>query len=180
MKKAIYALIVCVVFIIGFFALASYMSKEKPVNVIEEPVLEESYVEEGTEVGTSTEAKLPAGSVPVTDPASIKEITWVWERTIMVDEKEIVPVKAGTYSVFFSTDGRVTGQTSCNGFGGDYEIGLGGFISFGPFMSTLMYCEGSQEAEFSQAVTNSDRYALNSEGKLVLTMKDGGLVVLSK
>jgi heat shock protein HslJ len=180
MKKAIYTLIVCVVFIIGFFALVSYMSKDKPINITEEPALEEPYVEEETEVSTSTEAKLPAGSDPVTDPALIKGITWVWEKTIMADKKEIVPVKVGAYSVLFSTDGRVIGKTSCNGFGGDYEIGSDGFISFGPFMSTLMYCEGSQEAEFSQAVTNSDRYALNSEGKLVLTMKDGGLVVLSK
>lgn len=123
-------------------------------------------------------AKLPGGSAPATDPALVKGKTWTWEKTVAADGSVVVPKKAGMYSLLLGNDGKVVGKTSCNGFGGDYQLGSDGVISFGPFMSTLMFCEGSQETEFSQAVTASTRYAINAEGKLVLTMKNGGSVVL--
>lgn len=130
---------------------------------------------------TPTTPKLSEGSTPPGEPALVKGHTWVWERTEMNDGTVTTPRQAGRYSVMFGNDGRLTGRTSCNGFGGEYQLGSDGVVSFGPFMSTLMYCEGSQENEFVKMVTESDRYLLTSDGKLVLNIKyDSGSVIFRK
>src|SRR5687768_3450473 len=44
-------------------------------------------------------------------------------------------------SIVFGADGKVSGNVGCNGFGGDYTVD-GNTITFGPIVSTLMFCEG--------------------------------------
>ncbi|HOB89957.1 MAG TPA: META domain-containing protein [Candidatus Colwellbacteria bacterium] len=103
--------------------------------------------------------------------------TWVWEQTIMNDDSVIVPQRTNAFTLKFSTDGRVSGTTDCNSFSGSYEAWSDGAISFSPFASTLMFCEGSQESQFVSAVSDSDRYLMDDAGNLVLLIKfDSGQV----
>lgn len=45
-------------------------------------------------------------------------------------------------------------------------------------MSTLMYCEDSQEAVFSDFIQNTSSYLFTSKGELVLQLKfDSGVVI---
>jgi heat shock protein HslJ len=111
--------------------------------------------------------KLPAGSLVPGTAAQVQAQTWVWQKTIKSDGTVITPNKPGIFTLTFGKDGRVTGKTDCNGFGGDYQIGSDGVMSFGAFMSTQMYCEGSQESVYSQAVSQISSYR----------MQDGGLVL---
>lgn len=107
--------------------------------------------------------------------------TWVWQQTQMGDGTVTTPKKLGEYTITFdSTKGRVIGETDCNGFGGTYTSGAGNTLAFGPFMSTLMYCEGSQEAEFTDLVMNSYRYIFSESGDLVLILKDEAGAVIFK
>ncbi len=130
---------------------------------------------------TAPQGKLPASSAPATNPKDIQAHTWVWQKTTMANGSVITPKKVGVFSVTFAADGSISGKTDCNGFGGTYATGSDGVISFGPFMSTLMFCEGSQEAVFSSAVSQSNRYSIDASGNLVLTLKNGaGIMVFNK
>lgn len=102
--------------------------------------------------------------------------TWVWQRTLNGTGPDaekggvVVPKKAGTFSLNFTADGKVSGKTDCNSFGGTYAFS-NGKISFGPLASTLVYCENSQEADFIKMLTNSTSsqvYGVNSEDQLTL------------
>ena len=99
----------------------------------------------------------------------------------MNDGAIIVPNKKDAFSLSFTKDGQVSGTTDCNGFGGSYEVGADNSISFGPFMSTLMFCENSQEAVFSKNVSDSNKVFFTEEGDLVLLLPyDSGSVIFKK
>lgn len=108
--------------------------------------------------------------------------TWIWQETQFNDGKIVKPKKAGMFTLTFnSAEGRVSGKTDCNGFGGSYTAGAGNVLSFGPFMSTLMFCEDSQEAEFVKMVNDSNQYTFTTAGDLVLMLKlDSGSVIFKK
>ena len=99
---------------------------------------------------------------------------WVWQQTLNGTGPEaakggiVKPKKYGDFTITLTPDGKVIGKTDCNGFGGTYEFSEGK-ITFGPFASTLMYCEGSQEADFIKMLTNSTSshvFGVNSEDQL--------------
>ena len=101
---------------------------------------------------------------------------WLWEQTFngtgpeAASEGIIKPKKYGDFTLVFTKDGKVSGKTDCNSFGGTYEFSSG-TITFGPLASTLMYCEGSQEADFIKMLTNSTSsvvYSYNSSDQLTL------------
>jgi heat shock protein HslJ/membrane-bound inhibitor of C-type lysozyme len=85
---------------------------------------------------------------------------WFWVRTLNGTGPEalsggiIKPKKAGTFSLKFTADGKVSGKTDCNSFGGTYTL-ENSKITFGPLASTLMYCENSQESDFIKMLTGS-------------------------
>lgn len=99
--------------------------------------------------------------------------TWKWILTI--DESsgsEITPKNKDAFKLNFTKDGNVGGSTDCNGFGGTFEQS-DWKIKIGPLMSTMMYCEGSQEKEFTNDFSNSDRFSVERDGSLAITTKDG-------
>lgn len=115
--------------------------------------------------------KLPAGSVPVGDIGAIKGTSWLWQKTVMSDGSVVTPKVADKFTVTISTDGNISGTTDCNSFSGTYMLGSDGVLSFGPFMSTLMYCDGSQEQVFVSAVQKTSSYSIDaSSGTLVLNL----------
>lgn len=115
--------------------------------------------------------KLPAGSQAPGDPKALIG-TWVWNKTT-ITSGAVLPNKPGVFAVTFTADGRVSGKTDCNGFGGEYTVGSDGIIKFGPFMSTLMYCEGSQENVFNGDMSKVTRYQLESPTHLMLYFDNG-------
>lgn len=125
--------------------------------------------------------KLPADSTPPPQTSDIVGQTWVWERNIIGGDGVVPVAKPGKFSITFGTDGNVSGTTDCNGFGGEYKIGSDGIISFGPFMSTLMYCEGSQETDFTSSLAQATRMTTDADGNLVLILGDtSNVMVFSK
>ncbi len=108
--------------------------------------------------------------------------TWVWYETQYPGGASVYPQNTGKFTISFdSAKGQVSGNTDCNGFSGEYTSGAANTLSFKPFVSTLMYCEGSQEKEFIDMVMNSDRYIFSESGDLVLVVKgEAGLVILKR
>lgn len=119
---------------------------------------------------SSKQGKLPAGSAPAGSTKDVQANTWVWQKTVMADGSVVTPTKPGMFTLTFGADGNLSGKTDCNGFFGSYTFGSDGFIKFGPFGMTLMYCDGSQEAVFSSAVSKADRYSIDGTGNLQLLL----------
>ena len=102
---------------------------------------------------------------------------WIWFKTLYNDGKEVKPKKEGVFAVTFKSDGTFSLKTDCNSMGGNYSVEDNKII-FEDMFSTLMYCEGSQEVDFSRMISDSDTFHFTSRGELVLGIKfDSGSVV---
>lgn len=129
---------------------------------------------------TTPSGKLPAGSPIPSDPKALIG-TWEWQKTLKADGTTVLPKKSGIFMLTFAADGNVSGKTDCNGFGGTYKLGSDGVLTFGPFMSTLMYCEGSQENEYNTTLAGASRSTIDGNGNLVITVDKGaGSVIFAK
>ena len=106
----------------------------------------------------------------------IQNTTWYWEKTHNGTGKEadtenpITPKSSKDFSLTFNADKTVNGTTDCNNFSGTYSI-EDGQITFGPFMSTLMACEDSQEQEFISMIKDS-KISMTLVDDLILENED--------
>ena len=102
---------------------------------------------------------------------------WIWQSALYNDGREVKPKRADVFTITFDGKGNFSATTDCNGVGGSYSA-TGEKLTFGQMMSTLMYCEASQESEFTTLLSNTDSYHFTSKGELVLNLKfDSGSVV---
>lgn len=102
---------------------------------------------------------------------------WNWISTLYNDEREIRPSQPGKFTLLFE-DGKILISTDCNSGSTSY-VTASSTISFGPIVSTKMFCEGSQETEFFTMIANSTSYHFTSRGELILDLKfDSGSVTL--
>ncbi len=104
--------------------------------------------------------------------------TWNWISTTYNDGKIIKPNNTDKFKLTFTTKNKsFSASTDCNGVGGEYVLN-GNKITFEKMMSTLMYCEGSQEAEFSKSLSEVVSYFFTNKGELVLELKyDSGSMI---
>lgn len=161
-KKALWIVIIALI-VIGTLIVTANKPVQAPVN----PDMPPAEVVDEKPVG-----KLPAGSPAPGDPTLLIG-TWMWQKTTMKDGSVTTPKKPGVFALTFAADGKVSGKTDCNGFGGEYRVGSDGILTFGPFMSTQMYCEGSQEAQYSAVLAKAFKYSFDAKGALTITV-DGG------
>jgi heat shock protein HslJ len=184
-------LLVLLVVVLFWLVASRDDDREVSQNVIE--IGQSTSVE--TESGLAIEQELPAVEPAPTAPAidkketttpspnkvvtkgDILSSTWVWQETIMNDDTRIVPRNPGAFSLTFDAEGRLSGSTDCNGFGGDYTI-TDGVLETGPFMMTMMYCEGSQEMDFQKMLSQPLNVWFDEAGELVLLLPyDSGSMI---
>lgn len=82
-------------------------------------------------------------------------------------------------SIEFKSGGPLSGNVGCNSFGGDYEV-KGDTITFGPVMSTMMFCEGlagDQEMGTLAVIKESAKFVLDGD-TLTITSADGNSVIV--
>lgn len=112
---------------------------------------------------------------------SLSDSPWNWISTGMSNNTTISPLKKNLFSLTFTTDGKVSGTTDCNSFGGTYTTGENNLITLSEFASTQMYCEGSQESAFIDMISKTDRFMFTNDGNLILLLKyDSGSVMFRK
>ena len=112
------------------------------------------------------------------DPSrmSLDMKVWKWISATFNDGKEVKPNRPDAFTIEFSKNGRFSAKTDCNSVAGEFTA-KDGKISFGQMMSTKMFCEGSQEGEFTKLLGDSTSYHFTSKGELLLDLKlDGGSV----
>jgi heat shock protein HslJ len=102
---------------------------------------------------------------------SLINTSWRWLRTENATGTiTIEPKNSKPFVLRFTASSTITSQTDCNSIGGEFT--QNNFtLSFGPLMSTLMYCEGSKEAEYSQNLSAVQSYEI-VDNTLRLFLKD--------
>lgn len=118
-------------------------------------------------------------TTPVSETqAQLMSETWVWQETVMSNGDVTTPDDADAFTLTFTAD-EILGTTDCNSFGGSYDLNETE-ISFGPMRMTRMFCEGSQEQEFVDAVTESSMvYFEDGEDLVLLLPYDSGSVIFT-
>lgn len=95
---------------------------------------------------------------------------WSWVSTVYSDDKKVLPKKAGVFTLSLKEDGSFSASTDCNTISGRYSV-KGDKIMFSEMFSTLMYCEGSQESEYSKMLTEVESYKFTTKGELIFGLK---------
>jgi heat shock protein HslJ len=106
------------------------------------------------------------------DPASmtLSMKTWTWVNTLYSDGKAISPKKTLAFTLTFKKDSTFSATTDCNNVGGEYAT-QNGSVTFSKMISTLMYCDGSQEADFNSMLQAVQSYHFTTKGELVFDLK---------
>ena len=103
--------------------------------------------------------------------------TWTWVNTTYNDGKIVTSHAVNKFVLTIKDNKTFSATTDCNGVGGEY-VTNGKSISFTKMMSTMMYCEGSQETEFTKMLADTESYFFTTKGDLVLNLKfDSGSIV---
>lgn len=105
------------------------------------------------------------------DPArmSLTMQTWRWVRTLYNNDTTVTP-RTEKFTLTFSDATHFSATTDCNGVGGEYTA-TDGVIHFTNMMSTMMYCDGSEERDFTKMLSEVERYQFTSKGELILELK---------
>ncbi len=81
-------------------------------------------------------------------------------------------------SIEFGSDGKLTGNVGCNGFGGEYTVN-GDTIQFDSVMSTMMFCEAVAEQESGTLAVLQETATFVIDGNTAtITSADGNSVVV--
>lgn len=103
--------------------------------------------------------------------------TWDWIKVLYNDGREIVPRQSKKFTLTFSNNGKFSATTDCNSMSGDYTATKDSIL-FGAVAATQMYCEGSQEADFTALFQSAQKYHFTSKGELIIDLKfDSGSAV---
>ena len=103
--------------------------------------------------------------------------TWNWINTQYNNDTSVLPKVAGKFTIAFKDDKTFSAKTDCNGVGGEYTVS-GNKITLTKMISTLMFCEGSQEQDYSKMLGQVQNYLFTSKGELVLGLKmDSGSMI---
>lgn len=93
---------------------------------------------------------------------------WIWQAT-SEDGKIVEPKDKDKFTISFNTsDKTMNATTDCNTIFGPYTVNAANEITFGALGMTRMYCEGSQETEFSDGLSKVKKFYFNGSGALVL------------
>jgi heat shock protein HslJ len=121
----------------------------------------------------------PAGEEIVADPQMLMIPRWFLVSLELDGEALDVPAGQQELTLQFESPARANGTGGCNTFGADFQADYDGSLSFGPVVSTRMFCEGKMDLEnaYFQALSQVEQFRV-AEGRLTLASGDGqvGLV----
>ena len=113
--------------------------------------------------GTALESDLPYDllrSHTSSSPApSIFGQEWAWTYTEYADGRRAVAPEGDRFILTLNEDGQYTSSTDCNAISGEFSLEAE-VVSFGPALSTRMFCEGSQETVYTNDLLLSNSFVI--------------------
>jgi len=120
----------------------------------------------------------PNEALPEADFAALKGGVWIVEdinRTGVIDNSRL--------TLSFGEEGRVSGSTNCNGFGGTYSVD-GTKLTLGALAMTRRACLAealsNQERKYTSALQGELSWTITDDGALELTGAEGRRVLLRR
>ncbi|MHB1316385.1 MAG: META domain-containing protein [Minisyncoccota bacterium] len=101
---------------------------------------------------------------------------WNWISVSDSVNGQVLPKKPNVFTLTLKNDSTFSASTDCNGIGGEYKV-TGNKIVFSKMISTLMFCEGSQESIFQNILNDAMSFEFTSKGELIFTLKNGGSAI---
>ena len=112
--------------------------------------------------------------------AQARSLVGGWKLTSYGPENSPTPAVAESQaSLTLNPDGTITGNSGCNGFGGEYKVD-GDQITFTGLVSTLMACTGplmEQEGAMFRVLNGTADYKI--DGDMLTITKDGTVLVFA-
>lgn len=115
----------------------------------------------------TVEQNFPGEADP--DMMSLTMKPWSWVRTTYNNDTSVVPNQADAFTLTFNEDNAFSATTDCNAVGGQYLVDESK-ITFENVMATEMFCEDSQEQEFTAMLNEVQSFLFTSKGELVLEL----------
>lgn len=124
---------------------------------IENPQSGEHFMKEGAIIGTGDGNSININSKLLGGKWMLIELNG---KAVSVDPTD----KKQPFLYFNREDGRFSGNTGCNGFGGNMKEAGDFKISFGQAMQTMMACIGKMEIEqqFTEVLRKADNYTVQN------------------
>lgn len=178
MKKTYYT--IATVFIILIAAILTSISNTEN-EIVDTPIPTTSNNTQQVEkISTSTATTSVKNNNQVKQDSIASSIklnskNWTWMQTTYPKGTVFVPKNSEKFVLTFEQNG-FSSRTDCNGVGGEYIIN-GKSIKFDKMMSTLMYCEGSQESIYTEMLSQAISYDISDNKELLLNLKDGSTML---
>jgi heat shock protein HslJ len=97
--------------------------------------------------------------------------TFMWEKTVEKDGNSTTPKMKDAFAFTIDAEGRISIKTDCNSYSGETTL-TATTITIGLLMSTMMFCDGSQEADFTSTLASVSTYRF-VDTSLILSGKGG-------
>jgi heat shock protein HslJ len=89
-----------------------------------------------------------------------------WELVSYGSPSSQMPAASDVITSIEFKDGQMSGNVGCNGFGGEYSV-EGDAITFGPVMSTMMFCEETAGQESGTLAVFQERATFFLDGDML-------------
>ncbi len=119
------------------------------------------------------------GLVLAKNENDLSNSSWYWKETLMNDGTRTAPNDPKQFKLTFEDALNMNTTTDCNNGAGTYYTS-GGKIAFGPMAVTKMFCEGSQEDVYFQALNQIESYMLDVSKLVLMYPYDSGSMVFEK
>ncbi len=113
-----------------------------------------------------------------TDDSALIGTSWQWTHTILLNGDRVTP-PGSDFVLSFDGAGKVSSATDCNTLTGT-AVTQGEVISFGSFVSTKMFCEGSLETVYASQLGLANSYAIDREVLKMQLNRDYGTMYFTK
>lgn len=112
-------------------------------------------------------------------PIVLENTPWVWEYTILPNEKKVT-AENNKFVLTLNPDGlSVTSTTDCNTLSSTY-IKSAEILSFAPFGSSKMLCKKTQETIYKEQLELTTSYIIRGEELTINLNRDAGIMVFKK
>ncbi len=105
----------------------------------------------------------------------------VWELSSINGKKvDAASLPNGAPTATFDKEHKISGNSSCNGYGGSYNLNDEGGMNISEIMATKMYCEGSIETEYFKVLEKINAAKVDKNKLTLMEGVDERLVFVPK
>ena len=108
----------------------------------------------------------------------LENTTWTWSKNEDSQGQALIPNDSTRFKIRFEKD-KFYSSTDCNGVSGSYVI-VGNSIKFSEMMSTMMYCENSDEHLYVASLGDAVYYKVNNKKLIINLLNESGLMMFDR